>query len=459
MKRLCRNRVYIMTAFVLSPFAAGAQVLPNVTGPLNDLAGDALREQRLQELAERRARRLEEAAAETAGDAADAVDDAVEPVAGAVTSAVDDAADAAGGALRTFTSAAAPDGSQIEADVLVALLDADDVETLRAAGYDILAEREMQNLGRVMVTLQVPAGVDLDGELGRLRGALAGASLDYNHLYRWDDAEAEAVEAPAVEDVEAVTRDDSRLRIGVIDSAVQAGHRALSDVRVEARDFVAHDAKRPETHGTAVASLVARSAGNHVVVYSASVFFELEGYAPGASTEGLVAALDWLAGEQVDVINMSLSGPGNDLLEVAIEAVLARGQTVVAAVGNEGPSSPPRYPAAYDGVIGVTAVDRKQRVFRAANRGEHVDFAALGVDVKVADSTNGSYRLASGTSMASPHIAVVAARLLREGGVTRDALESWLIAGAEDLGRRGFDPVYGHGLVTRVPLVAASGGN
>ena len=456
MKRLYPSPVYIIAAFVLSPCAAEAQVLPNVTGPLNDLAGDTLREQRLQEIAERRARRLEEEAAEAVTDTTGAVDDAVEPVAGSVADAAADATGAVTGTLRKFTSAAAPDGSQIEADVLVALLDADDVETLRAAGYDILAEREMQNLGRVMVTLEVPAGIDLDGELGRLRGALADASLDYNHLYRWDDAKAEAAEAPAAEEVEAVTPDDSRLRIGVIDSAVQADHRALRDVQVKARDFVAHDAKRPETHGTAVASLIARSAGNDVVVYSASVFFELEGYAPGASTEGLVAALDWLAGEQVDVINMSLSGPGNDLLGAAIEAVLARGQTVVAAVGNEGPSSPPRYPAAYDGVIGVTAVDRKERVFRAANRGEHVDFAALGVDVKVADSTNGSYRLASGTSMASPHIAVVAARLLREGGVTRDALESWLIAGAEDLGRRGFDPVYGHGLVTRVPMVAAS---
>jgi len=445
-----------MAAIVLAPCAAEAQVLPNVTGPLNDVAGDTLREQRLQELAERRARRLEAEAAEAVEDTADVVDEVVEPATDTVASAAGEATGAVAGALRTFTSAAAPDGSQIEADVLVALLDADDVETLRAAGYGILAERDMQNLGRVMVTLEVPAGIDLDGELGRLRGALTGASLDYNHLYRWDAAEAGAPEVPATDATASVPADDSRLRIGVIDSAVQVDHRALRDVHVEARDFVTHNAKRPETHGTAVASLVARSAGDDVIVYSASVFFEMEGYAPGASTEGLVAALDWLAGQEVDVINMSLSGPGNDLLEAAVGAVLESGQTVVAAVGNEGPSSPPRYPAAYDGVIGVTAVDRKERVFRAANRGEHVDFAALGVDVKVADSTTGSYRLASGTSMASPHIAVVAARLLREGDVARDALESWLIAGAEDLGRRGFDPVYGHGLVTRVPMVAAS---
>ena len=86
----------------------------------------------------------------------------------------------------------------------------------------------------------------------------------------------------------------------------------------------------------------------------------------------------------------------------------------------------------------------------------YVDFAALGVDVKVADSSTGSYRLVSGTSMASPHVAVVAALLLRKNGVEPDAVTSWLMTGAEDLGRKGFDPVYGHGLITRPPVVVSA---
>ena len=177
---------------------------------------------------------------------------------------------------------------------------------------------------------------------------------------------------------------------------------------------------------------------------------------PGASTEGLIAALDWLAAEKVDVINMSLAGPGNALLKTAIARLQESGPTIVAAVGNNGPSSDPLYPAAYDGTIGVTAVDRKQRIFRYANRGEYVDFAALGVDVKVADSTNGGWRMESGTSMASPLVAVIVAQVLRGGGIEQGAVSSWLITSAEDLGKRGRDKIFGHGLLTDPPAMISS---
>jgi subtilisin family serine protease len=113
------------------------------------------------------------------------------------------------------------------------------------------------------------------------------------------------------------------------------------------------------------------------------------------------------------------------------------------------------YPAAYESVIGVTAVDRRNKIFRYANRGEQVAFAARGVDVKVADSLSGGWRIESGTSMASPHIAVVIAQLRRSTAIRPDAVKSWLIANAEDLGRKGFDPVYGHGLITQPPIVVS----
>jgi subtilisin family serine protease len=205
-----------------------------------------------------------------------------------------------------------------------------------------------------------------------------------------------------------------------------------------------------------VASLVAKSADQQVTIYSASVFFQMPNHMPGSTAESLVAALDWLVAENVDVINMSLAGPGNELLEAAIAKLTQLDSTVVvAAVGNNGPSGAPMYPAAYESVIGVTAVDRRNKIFRYANRGEQVAFAARGVDVKVADSLSGGWRIESGTSMASPHIAVVIAQLRRSTAIRPDAVKSWLIANAEDLGRKGFDPVYGHGLITQPPIVVS----
>jgi subtilisin family serine protease len=237
----------------------------------------------------------------------------------------------------------------------------------------------------------------------------------------------------------------------MIDSAVAPDHAALPEAPVVSRDFVPYEGTtRPLGHGTAVASIIAAAAVSEPEIMAASVFFQKPGYAPGASTESLVTALDWLAGEQVAVINMSLAGPADELLERALEELAGTGPIVVAAVGNNGPGGDPLYPAAYESVVGVTAIDREQRIFAYANRGAHVAFAAPGVDVKVANS-GGGWRIESGTSMASPYVAAMIAELRHTSGLPRGSLLESLKANAEDLGEEGFDHVFGHGLVRLPP--------
>ncbi len=65
------------------------------------------------------------------------------------------------------------------------------------------------------------------------------------------------------------------------------------------------------------------------------------------------------------MINISLVGPANGLLEQLVRIITARGHIVVAAVGNDGPGAPPLFPAAYPAVVAVTGVDAKQRVLLA----------------------------------------------------------------------------------------------
>ena len=117
---------------------------------------------------------------------------------------------------------------------------------------------------------------------------------------------------------------------------------------------------------------------------------------------------------------------------------------IVAAVGNAGPAAPPLFPAAYDGVAAVTAVDGEHQVYRRANRGDHVDFSAPGVDV-LAATPGGGYATVSGTSFAAPFVtALIATREATQlSGVD---VEIELQREAMDLGREGFDPVYGYGL-------------
>ena len=95
-------------------------------------------------------------------------------------------------------------------------------------------------------------------------------------------------------------------------------------------------------------------------------------------------------------------------------------------------------------MVAVTAVDARGRVFRLANRGDYLDLAAPGVDLLHAQA-GGGYTSSSGTSFAVPFAATAAARLVRlhpgEDTMAR------LYAAAEDLGPRGRDEIYGHGLL------------
>jgi subtilisin family serine protease len=148
---------------------------------------------------------------------------------------------------------------------------------------------------------------------------------------------------------------------------------------------------------------------------------------------------------------MSLMGADNALLARATAAAVDRGVVVVAAAGNDGPSGPPSFPAAYAGVIGVGAVDRRGRAYGGGNRGAHVDFAAPGVEVWAAGPDRGGAYW-TGTSFAAPFVAAAAAWAIHDGAA-RDAagVERALRAGAVDLGAPGRDPVFGWGLATVTP--------
>ncbi len=146
----------------------------------------------------------------------------------------------------------------------------------------------------------------------------------------------------------------------------------------------------------------------------------------------------------VDVINISLAGPPNRLLEAALQRASESDVTILAAAGNGGPVAAPMYPAAYKTVVAVTAVDAKGQVFRLANRGDYLDIAAPGVGVRHAKS-GGGFASSSGTSFAVPFAATAVARL-RQLQPGDNALEL-LCRTAEDLGPPGRDSIYGFGLL------------
>jgi subtilisin family serine protease len=147
------------------------------------------------------------------------------------------------------------------------------------------------------------------------------------------------------------------------------------------------------------------------------------------------------------VINISLVGPPNLLVEAAVKALIARGHIVVAAVGNDGPAAPPLYPASYPGVVAVTGVDSRWRILPEAGRGSHVDFAAPGAEMAAA-GVDGGFVAVRGTSFAAPLTAGLLAKLIAQPD-RKEAERALDVLGrrAMDVGPRGADSRYGRGVV------------
>jgi len=223
-------------------------------------------------------------------------------------------------------------------------------------------------------------------------------------------------------------------KVGIIDGGV-ASRIAI----VAARGFAA-GAPTPSNHGTSVAALLRQAGVTNLV--SADVY----GRDPaGGNASAIVRALDWMAGEKVPVISISLVGPRNPLMERAMAAMAKRGVFIAAAVGNDGPAAPPAFPASYTSVIAVTGVDGRNRALIEAGRALHLDYAAPGADMKALDG-QGRSRTVRGTSFATPLVAARAAAAL-DRGKGSNGVRTTLDAEALDLGKKGPDATYGRGLL------------
>ena len=359
------------------------------------------------------------------------------------------------------------DGFEAVADEILLLAEADRVMSLEETGYAVAARQYLEGLDMVLVRMTAPKEAELSDSAAALSAREERAEVDLNHLFAPESETAFTQEAFTQEaaystaDLSGQMKLNGRptevLSLGLIDTMVDQSHAAFLAGNILIRDLVPYERTRPRDHGTAVASIlvgdepgVFRGMVPSARLYAASVFFEISPGKTVATTESLILALDWLLRKKVRVINMSLSGPPNKLLEAAVRRVAEKGGVIIAAVGNGGAASSPLYPAAYPGVVAVTAVDQEQHVYLRANRGSHVAFSAPGVDIPVARA-GGGYQAQSGTSLAAPFVSAVIADMMNrhERQSPRDTLET-LQKNSLDLGAPGFDNIYGHGLIRPV---------
>jgi subtilisin family serine protease len=253
------------------------------------------------------------------------------------------------------------------------------------------------------------------------------------------------------------------VRIGIIDTSFDISHPAFANLKLNSGQFLGQGTpSEHDWHGTAILSLLGGDpkSGTPGLIpdanfYLATAFSSDEHGDASTTTVNLLSALNWLEQQRVQYVNMSFSGPRDVLVERAIVGMRQRGIIFIAAAGNQGPTAPPSYPAAYSQVIAVTAVNKKMDNYRHANRGNYVDLAAPGVDIWTAlpDGKEG-YR--TGTSFAVPFVtAIIAARgELQASTLPKQELLNRLHL--QDLGPPGRDPIYGQGLALAPELCSGS---
>lgn len=305
--------------------------------------------------------------------------------------------------------------------------------------------------------------------------------------------------------------------VAVIDTGVLLNHPDLQGQFVDGYDFISNpnvandgngiDANADDPgdnpggshsyHGTHVAGTIAATSNNPIggagVAWNAKIM-PLRVLGVGGGTDyDIIQAMRYAARlsndsgtlptRKADVINLSLGGSGSSsAAQLTVNEVRNAGVIIVAAAGNE-KSHDAFYPAAYQGVVSVSAVDTQKHLAPYSNYGSSIDIAAPGGDTSKDRNGDGftdgilstlasgdaagnnlayTYQYYQGTSMATPHVAGVIA-LMKEvnPALTPSDFDSLLSEGklTEDIGRDGRDDQFGHGLINAQLAVGAAGGS
>ncbi len=257
---------------------------------------------------------------------------------------------------------------------------------------------------------------------------------------------------------------DPNTIIAVLDTGVDFGHPDLQGKLVQGYDFVNNDSipQDDHGHGTHVSGIAAAATNNGTGVagigYNSVIMSVKVLDRRGSGTHVNIAkGIIWAADHGARVINMSLGGPSpSRTLEDAINYAWSRGVLVVAAAGNDS-SSNPAYPAAYEHVMAVAATDQSDHLASFSNYGAWVSVTAPGAGI-LSTVMGNSYQYWNGTSMASPHVAGLAALLFSQDP-SRSNQEVWNIieTTADDLGSPGFDIYFAHGRINAYRAVSGSG--
>ncbi|MEM7409433.1 MAG: S8 family serine peptidase [Myxococcota bacterium] len=223
-------------------------------------------------------------------------------------------------------------------------------------------------------------------------------------------------------------------RVAVLDSAPQRTHRDFDGLRVAT--ISRGPGVAPAVHGTLSAGVIAAVAANGFGIVGASPDADVVVIPVcrplGATARDHCRLFDLLRGldvareQRAQVLNLSLVGPHNPLLERATDRLDDLGAVVVAAAGNEG-TGEPRYPAAYASVVGVGALDAEGQRYAGSNHGLSAELWAPGTEI-LSTVPGDAFAFATGTSFAAAHVSGALAVLVGSGATPVEARRALFLA-------------------------------
>ncbi len=251
--------------------------------------------------------------------------------------------------------------------------------------------------------------------------------------------------------------------VAVLDTGVQSNHPDLDGQIVLAKDFTnsrsGHDDRNG--HGTHCGGIIAGSDNETGIVGVAPeckllVGKVLDDSGSGGST-GIANGIRWAVDNGAQVVSMSLGSPGpSSVIHAAVKEAVSKGVLVIAAAGNEGTAGT-GYPGSHPECVSVGAFDQTGAIAGFSSRGK-VDVSAPGVQI-LSTVPGSKYAKMSGTSMATPYVAGVAALVVGaciaagRSVPTPDEFRGMLRGCSIDAGKVGKDTTWGWGLVDPAFLI------
>ncbi|WP_166243753.1 S8 family peptidase [Paenibacillus turpanensis] len=251
-----------------------------------------------------------------------------------------------------------------------------------------------------------------------------------------------------------VSTGNDEIAVAVVDTGVDLDHPDLRGHLLAGYNAVGKNTTPEDDvgHGTHVAGVISAITNNREgiagMTWRNSILpVKVLDQTGAGSTYSVAQGIVWAADNGAKVINMSLGNYANArFLHDAIRYAFDKDVVLIAASGNDN-TQQPGYPAAYPEVFAVAATDSRNRKASFSNYGDYIDVAAPGVGI-ASTYVGNQYAALSGTSMASPHVAALAA-LIRSVNPELKNTEVYEIMRqtAQDLGTQGKDPYFGFGLI------------